>query len=680
MAGEKPRVFACSCEDTMPLDAETIRRGLPDSGLRTCRQLCRSQLDLFRAALAEAGPLVVGCTQEAPLFEEVAGESGFAAPLTFANLRETGGWSAEARAAGPKMAALLAAAALDMPDTPMVSLKSEGVALVYGRDATAIDLAHRLADVLDVTVLLTRPGEIVPPRRTDFPVLKGTIKTAKGHLGAFELTVDGFAQPAPSSRAGLAFGPERNGTVSRCDIVIDVSGGVPLFPAHDLRPGYLRADPGDRAAVERLAFEASQLVGEFDKPRYVAFDAALCAHSRSRKTGCTRCLDLCPTGAITPAGDHVAIDPAVCAGCGACAAVCPTGAATYALPPAGSLLARLRAMLVAYAETGGRTPVLLLHDADHGEPLIDALARFGDGLPANVLPVAVNEVTQVGLDVVAAAMACGAAAVRFLTRARPKHDLTGLYRTIDYANAVLRPLGFGEGLAATIETDDPDGLAAALAAVKPGTPPTEPARFLPLGSGRELLSLTMRELHRAAPTPVDVVPMPERAPFGTVHVDTEGCTLCLACVSACPTGALSDDPDRPTLRFSEDRCVQCGLCQATCPEKVISLEPRIDFGAWGAPPKVVKEEEPFHCISCGKPFGTRSTIERIVARLEGKHWMFAGENARRIAVVKMCDDCRVEAVVNEGFDPHGATERPKPRMSEDYLRERDAANGKDPLA
>ncbi|MBN9619126.1 MAG: DEAD/DEAH box helicase, partial [Actinobacteria bacterium] len=73
--------------------------------------------------------------------------------------------------------------------------------------------------------------------------------------------------------------------------------------------------------------------------------------------------------------------------------------------------------------------------------------------------------------------------------------------------------------------------------------------------------------------------LPDGAPFGAVTVNVEGCTLCLSCVSACPTGALSDDPERPMLRFTEDACVQCGLCKATCPEKVITLTPQIDFRA-----------------------------------------------------------------------------------------------------
>jgi ferredoxin len=134
-------------------------------------------------------------------------------------------------------------------------------------------------------------------------------------------------------------------------------------------------------------------------------------------------------------------------------------------------------------------------------------------------------------------------------------------------------------------------------------------------------------------------------------------------------GALRDNPDLPMLRFVEDACVQCGLCQATCPEHVITLTPRIDFRAGTAPPRVLKEEEPFCCIRCNKPFGVKSTIERVVAKLEGKHWMYPG-GSHRVELIKMCDDCRVAAVTEENFDPHGVPER-RVRTTDDYLRERD---------
>jgi ferredoxin len=584
--------------------------------------------------------------------------------------QQNGAGPAQAGETRPNVAALRAAAAEAMPDVPFMTLQSEGVILVYGRGEEAIEAAKLLANRLDVTVLLTQPREVNPPRAADFPIVKGTIRAAKGYLGAFELIVDDFAQPIASPRGFLAFETARDGATSRCDIILDLSGGSALFPAADLRDGYVRADPGDPASVLRAVIKAGDLTGTFDKPRYVNFTPDLCAHSRSRIVGCRRCLDLCPAGAIAPAGDHVAIDPYVCAGCGQCAAACPTGAASYALPPADVLMRKLRTLLVTYRAAGDAPPVVLLHDEAHGADLLDALERHGDGVPENVLPVAVNEVTQVGLEIIAAAFAYGAATLRVLTRARPRHDVAGLTKTIALADTILIGLGFGTGRAATIETDDPFALGDALRAIAPADPAPRPATFSAAGGKRDVLRLALRELHHAAPAPVEVVALPEGAPFGAVTLNVEGCTLCLACVSACPTGALVDDPERPMLRFIEDACVQCGLCQATCPEKVISLTPQIDFRAAAASARVLKEEEPYPCLRCGKPFGTRSTIERVAAKLEGRHWMYKG-SARRLDVIKMCEDCRVTVMSEEDFDPYGAPPRPAPKITEDYFRERE---------
>lgn len=676
MNGAKSRLLVCSCEKTMPIDAPAIARGC-DFALSQANQLCGLDLDQFKAALASGDAITVACTQEAPLFREVAGDAP-QAPLTFVNIRENGGWSTDAAAAGPKMAALIAAASEDMPPISMVTLESTGVALIYGRDDVAIEAATRLADRLDITVLLTRPQDVTPRPVNAFPVLKGTVRNARGHLGQFELAIDDYALPAPSSRSRLQFGVARNGATSTCDLILDLSGGLPLFPAHELRPGYLRADPRDRAAVERAIADAGNLVGTFDKPRYINYDASLCAHSRSNITGCTRCLDLCPTGAITPNGDIVAIDPNVCAGCGSCASACPTGAASYSLPSADAVMRRLRTLLQTYRKAGGAHGVVLFHDGDHGTPLIDALARFGAGLPAHVLPVHVNEVTQLGPEAIAAVFAFGGTGVALLTRAQPRHETAGLRRAAEMSGAIVAALGYGEGVVRIVDTDDPDQLRALLDAMPTGTASNNPASFVPRGAKRGVLETTFRELHLAAPAPVDVVPLAPGAPFGGVHVNVEGCTLCHACVTACPTHALSDNPDRAMLRFTENLCVQCGLCESTCPENVITLEPRLDFQAWNAPLHILKEEEPFHCIACGTAFGTRSSIERVLSKLQEKHWMFEGANARRLDVIKMCADCRVEAVVNESFDPHAAPQRPPVMSTEDYLIARDLKKN-DPL-
>ena len=653
----------------MRLDTTAVRRGCRKSEIAEFRQLCRAELDHFRNAAKAEGPLIVGCTQEAPLFGDEA--KGRSEKMEFVNLRETAGWSVDGTKAGPKMAALLAAASEVTPAFPFVTLSSDGVILIYGRGEIAIEAGRLLADHLDVTIMITKPSQIMPPAITSFPIVQGTIRNAKGYLGSFELTIDDYAAPRPSSRDALVFEAPRNGLTSRCDIVLDLSGGTPLFPAHDLRDGYLRADPGDPAAMLRAVLKARDLVGSFDKPRYINFTAEICVHSRSKLAGCHRCLDLCPTGAITSDGDHVKINAEVCAGCGQCAATCPTGAATYALPPADTLLHKLRAMLLTYREAGGANAIVLFHDSEHGSALIDALARHGDGLPANVLPFTVNEVTQVGLEALVASFAYGAAGIRFLLRAKPLHDLAGLSQSIAMADTIASGLGFSGQRVSTIETDDPDVLGEALRAVEPATAVECPATFKTIGKRRDLLRFALHELHRVAPTPTDVIALPQGAPLGAVTVNTAGCTLCLSCVSACPTGALRDDPERPMLKFIEDACVQCGLCQSTCPEKVITLKPQIDFRAARAPARIIKEEEPALCVRCGKPFGVKSTIEKVAAKLEGRHWMYpAGD--KRLDVVRMCADCRVVAMSEQQFDPFlGVPERTPPRTTDDYLRQRE---------
>ncbi|MGY4175857.1 ferredoxin [Bradyrhizobium sp. USDA 4518] len=662
-------VLICSCEDTMRLDVAAIQRGCPNCEIRSHRHLCGADLEDFRNAAKADGPLTVACTQQAGQFTNEMGER--AGPISFVNIRETAGWSRDGAKAGPKMAALLAAAAVPAPDYPLVTLSSDGIILIYGRDETAIEAGQLLADHLDVTVMLRKPADVVPPAAAVFPIVQGTIRSARGHFGGFELAIDDYAQPRPSSRARFEFEAPRNGAISRCDLVLDLSGEPPLFPAHDLRDGYLRADPRDPAAMLRAVLAARDLVGSFDKPRYVDFTPSLCAHSRSKLIGCHRCLDLCPTGAITPDGDHVAVNAEVCAGCGQCAAACPTGAASYALPPADTQLQILRAMLRAYREAGGTHPVLLLHDSQHGTPLIDALARHGDGLPANVLPLAVNELTQVGLEAIIGAFAYGAAAVRLLLRAKPRHDVTGSLLTIRMAETILAGLGFDGRRVSTIETDDPDTLAEQLTGIGPLAGLENPATFLTVGKRGDLLRFGLSELHRLAPKPVDVIALPEGAPIGAITVDVAGCTLCLSCVSACPTGALRADPDRPVLKFVEDACVQCGLCQSTCPEKVIRLTPQIDFRARRAPARVIKEEEPALCIRCGTPFGVKSTIDRIATKLEGRHWMYpAGD--RRTEALRMCADCRVIVMSEQQFDPiQDVPERAPPRTTDDYLRQRE---------
>ena len=521
---------------------------------------------------------------------------------------------------------------------------------LVGSGDVALAAAKRLQESLAVTVLLT--GDDEPPMSRDFDVVRGQLRQASGALGQFQVTIDALQQLDTTGRSWSWTAP-RDGGRSECDIILDLTGGTPLFPAHEKREGYLRADPKGVQAVADAVLEASQLVGTFEKPLYVRSEPLLCAHSRASQTGCTNCLDVCPTGAISPNGDHVSIDPMICAGCGACASLCPSGSITYDAPPTDTLMRRIQVLAKAYLDAGGSAPRLLVVN-EHGAEMIRLAARFGRGLPADVLPLELEAMNTFGHAEILAALAAGFAHVSLLMS--PKVDRAVQERELTLAQAIA-----GDK-ATLLDLNDPDALSDALFGAEVPAPINEPLR--PMGTRRQIT----RQAARALAPEADMLPLPDDAPYGAVLVDTDSCTLCLSCVSLCPSGALGDNPDLPQLRFQEDACLQCGLCANVCPEQAISYEPRLNLQPEALSQVVVHEEEPFACVECGTLFGVKSTIERITEKLAGKHAMFATSDAARM--IQMCDDCRVNAQFHQENNPFEGKERPRVRTTADYLSKR----------
>lgn len=664
MKVENKRVLVCSCEGSMPLDAKALGKALGVAEVPVASHLCRGGIEAFVQAAGQEQRLIVACTQEAPLFREVAEDTGAEIDLSFVNIRETAGWSSEGQRASPKIAALLHEATLDITPTAALPVRLDGRLLVIGTGEAAFAAARQLAGRLSVTCLLTDTNGVIPPAVADMALLRGRLVKASGHVGAFTVTLADVALPRPSSRDALRLDGASADTTLEVDAILDLTGDRPLFPGARPRDGYLRAEPGDLLGVQKAVFEAADLVGEFDKPRFATVNPDLCAHSRSNVVGCTRCLDACPTSAIAPAGSAVAVDALACSGHGACASVCPTGAITYAMPAPNDLFERLRVVVTTYRKAGGETPVLLVHDLGTGSETIDALARFGRGLPAHVIPFAVHEPTSIGLDFLLTALSLGASRVILLAAPDLAGELAHLHAAADLCETIATGLGYAPGRVRIDLAGDPDVLARLATETAPEAVPG--ASYMVRGPRRTTFRMAFEHLHAHAPAPVDVLAMPAGTPFGAVDVRVDGCTLCLACVGACPTSALSDNPDKPQLSFLERDCVQCGLCAATCPEKVITLAPRIDFKDAGSR-KVIKEEEPFSCIRCGKDFGTKSTIDNLVAKLSS-HAMFA--QGPGIQLLQMCEDCRVIAQVEQGSQHFPSSGR-RVRTTEDYIRERD---------
>ncbi|MEO0917250.1 MAG: 4Fe-4S binding protein, partial [Pseudomonadota bacterium] len=507
------RLLLCSCDDSMSIDGTSASHALGGVPVRTARALCETDLDIASEALKSDGTTLIACGQMTALFEELAQDLGVEERLLTVDIRDRAGWT-DAPNAHAKQAALLAEALTPRPDTPVRDIVSEGTCLILGDADDVLSAARRLSETLAVTCLLSdAPDELSPDGR--FDIATGNLKRASGSLGRFEIKVDAFRELRPIGRGAGSFGGAQSDVTSTCDIILDLRGASALFPADHKRDGYLRADPRDPVAVEKAISDARDLQGVFEKPIYIRFEETLCAHSRASRTGCNRCLNVCPTGAITPSGDTVSIDPDICAGCGACAAVCPSGAASYDDPPVTTLFTRLRALATTYREAGGTAPRALFHESDWGGEMIALSARFGQGLPPDVIPVEVASVEGVGHAEVLAALGVGFAAVHLMPG--PRSDRSVIEEQLALARAMA-----SEKTVCMLDVDDPDALERALRTQSAEGANHDP--ILPLGGRRDVTRLAATALNGNKA----VLPLPKGAPYGAIEIDTEACTLCLA--------------------------------------------------------------------------------------------------------------------------------------------------------
>ncbi|WP_123245575.1 4Fe-4S binding protein [Aeromonas dhakensis] len=450
-----------------------------------------------------------------------------------------------------------------------------------------------------------------------------------GYLGQFQLTgLNGQGEPV--NLAALRFSQQATvGSEPRFDLVADL-GRVPLFALERPPVGYLHlVDDADLA--ERLA-ELCALTGIFDKPRYFRLDPEACAFTARGVPGCSRCLDVCPTDALKPVNGRIQIDPHLCQGFGSCASACPTGAIGYHQPDANTSGDYLLRLLKHYREAGGDAPRLLISGESEREWVETELTR----LPANWLPVWVEETASLGIESWFAALAYGASAVRIALGDDAPASVRALVERELASAAVLLA---GAGLTADrIALFNPD-------AEQDKPISGEPAAALldkPLkGDKRENLFAAFDALWQANNGGREPLVVPHGAPYGSVELKEADCTLCMGCVAVCPSRALHAVGHTPGLNFIEQDCIQCGMCEKACPEQAIVLMPRLQpVPEARRAVQSLKAEEAACCIRCSKPFAPASLIRRIQQKLAG-HSHFQNEAAQRLL---MCEDCRVKDV------------------------------------
>lgn len=445
----------------------------------------------------------------------------------------------------------------------------------------------------------------------------------KGFLGQFQVKVENDAS-SQSATVDLSMVAIRK---THFDIILDLNQ-TPCIALEMLPVGYFYVGH-DQVKLDEAIEQLPDFIGEFEKPRYVKVNADICAHHRNGLDGCNRCLNFCPADAIQSIDKLIEIDPYLCHGAGSCTNACPTGAISYDLPTPQALHSHLHKLVTRYRAAAQVAPVILFHDEANGAALVV------DELPGDIISVALEEVTVASMEHWLSALAWGARQIMVLyTKATAATLVDMLKSEHRLACDIFDEIGQPHRI--TLINEDNIMELEPLLSLSGQWPiiiPSEPI----VSSKRDALFTAIDHLNEQA-AQVNTQLNLSNIPFGRVSINSDKCTLCLSCVSTCPTQALTDGGERPAVNFIEQACVQCGLCEAACPENVITLTAQINFDkAQRQQSQTLTEEEPFECIRCGAPFATLSMVQRM-QEVVGGHSAFS-DNAQRL---QMCSDCRVK--------------------------------------
>jgi ferredoxin/coenzyme F420-reducing hydrogenase delta subunit len=610
MPKDRWAVHLCSCNGVLPVEAKEIGRlagldappsvhaNLGREGAGAYWKEAQMGADFHLVCCCGAGEDLNPALEEAGVEEE---------QIVHLDVKGGAFWRGEDPESGNLTAARLIRSAIARTEArrggPSLSISVPSSVLIYTDRPEGLRLAERLADQMDVRVIIDEDAENfdeLSPARRPYSLTRGRVTQIKGHLGAFRarLRARQAIDLDACTRCGRCAPVCHTGAITqglrliaaKCDEcgdclkecadvgaikiprnearevsagqVVAILEGAPA-PDSGLHSGYHLIAGEESPDVDAIAFRVAALEGEFIRPSYISYDESICAGGTADVEGCEACLPECPYDALSRAGARIRVDEEACEGCGGCVSVCPTSALSLRTPSAGEIHAQLRAALAVLPgeKALGRELAVVFHCGEKGAEALRVAGENRWPLGGGMIPIEVPCLRYVSEALILQSYRLGAAGVALLGCADcPSGERPLMSDRLALCGAALDAFGFGAGRLAQISVEASEEayyLASAVGelgaflerlepAPLPGLVGSAPGAGNSAGKpegGRDLLIDAVRAFVGATGLDPGEIVGETALPFARVRVQKAGCTLCGGCVFVCPTGALhASDP------------------------------------------------------------------------------------------------------------------------------------------
>jgi ferredoxin len=383
------------------------------------------------------------------------------------------------------------------------------------------------------------------------------------------------------------------------------------------KPGIALPENSTSIYQENQITEFFKTVYAAEIKEVVCHNNSICQYSSRLGYGCARCVDSCPHGAISQGKSGIVVNHVECRECGKCIAVCPTGAMQN-----GNFT---DAELVNYLQNIDHQFVEELVIGEE-QQLHELWWRKGRGDSRKTFYLEYSSLGSLSIFHLLLFFASGFQRVVLLAD-DSSENLSGLRQQTATVNTIIESLfqlGFAELLGIDeylANTDQAGSLSLKV-----------PLKLTSYGNRRSALSQIFQ--HLLADSGKVLTAAQTGNLFSAITCDSGNCTQCLACLNECRMQALSADQDNLSLVYDSGLCVGCGVCVRVCPEKVLSMDEGYAINANFFTKQILAQAEPVKCKECGKVFGTRKSLDRVMRILTARETVNTDH-------FEYCSTCRV---------------------------------------